>query len=430
MTWDISTPPGSEAKSNGDNRIRELKVDIASALTAEGSFPGADTANPKFRWTPPRGDTASRPASPVTGQLYFNTQTTSLERWSGSAWEAMDTIPAAGVLTAKLAPDSVDSTILKDDASTDGNRAVTTDHIRNSAITTPKIADGAVTAVKLDNAYFSFGDGSDGDYTISSGTVTLNGIKKYNNFTISAGAILTHDTDRAISLFVKGTLTLNGTVNIDGKSTTYTGGYCGAGGGGGGGGGSYSNNGGSGGEKGGSGFASSGGNGGNGGPLGSTGNGNGTQGSNGSIGSYLNDVGFILADKGSRGGAGGNSGPSADGHYSTGGAGGNGGGCIKIYAKNIVWGGSGLISAKGAVGSSGQNGYPVTTIHTDSGGAGGGGGGSGGSVMIVYNTLTGSPSFDLSGGLGGSGGTAWNVTGAGANGGQGSSGFYSLIKVA
>lgn len=123
MTWDTTTPAGSEAKSNGDNRIRELKTDIAAALTAEGSFPGADTANPKFRWTPSRGNTASRPASPVTGQLYINTQTLGLERYNGASWDFVETMP------------------------TDGS--VSTAKIVDSNVTTAKIADANVTPAKL-----------------------------------------------------------------------------------------------------------------------------------------------------------------------------------------------------------------------------------------------------------------------------------------
>lgn len=57
---------------------------------------------------------------------------------------------AAGVVdTAALANDSVDATKLKDDAATDANRAVTTDHIRDSAIVTGKINNLAVTTAKI-----------------------------------------------------------------------------------------------------------------------------------------------------------------------------------------------------------------------------------------------------------------------------------------
>jgi len=60
-------------------------------------------------------------------------------------------IQAGAVTTAKLATDSVDSTILKDDASVDGNRAVTTDHIRNSAVTNAKLANMATLTIKGNN---------------------------------------------------------------------------------------------------------------------------------------------------------------------------------------------------------------------------------------------------------------------------------------
>lgn len=54
-----------------------------------------------------------------------------------------------GILTAMLALDSVDATILKDDASVDANRAVTTNHIRDLAVTAAKIAALAVTTAKI-----------------------------------------------------------------------------------------------------------------------------------------------------------------------------------------------------------------------------------------------------------------------------------------
>ena len=52
------------------------------------------------------------------------------------------------VTTAKIATDAVDNTILKDDASVDANRAVTTNHIRDGNVTSAKIADFAVTCAK------------------------------------------------------------------------------------------------------------------------------------------------------------------------------------------------------------------------------------------------------------------------------------------
>jgi Phage T7 tail fibre protein len=53
------------------------------------------------------------------------------------------------VTTAKLADDSVTADKLRDDAATDANRAVTTNHIRDLAVSTGKIANNAVTDTKL-----------------------------------------------------------------------------------------------------------------------------------------------------------------------------------------------------------------------------------------------------------------------------------------
>lgn len=54
--------------------------------------------------------------------------------------------------TQSIANDAITADKLRDDASTDSNRAVTTNHIRNSAVNTDKIANGAVTYAKLDVA--------------------------------------------------------------------------------------------------------------------------------------------------------------------------------------------------------------------------------------------------------------------------------------
>ena len=48
-----------------------------------------------------------------------------------------------------LANDAVTAEKLRDDASTDANRAVTTNHIRDGAITTAKIGDSQVTEAKI-----------------------------------------------------------------------------------------------------------------------------------------------------------------------------------------------------------------------------------------------------------------------------------------
>ena len=63
---------------------------------------------------------------------------------------ATPTIAVTGsVGTSELAADSVTATELKDDASTDSNRAVTTNHIRDLAVTEGKLANDAVALTKI-----------------------------------------------------------------------------------------------------------------------------------------------------------------------------------------------------------------------------------------------------------------------------------------
>ena len=96
MTWDITTPTGSDNISNGDNIIREFKTDIQTALKAndatlgdEGVFP-VSTSSPKYRYRGLKGTTAQRP-TPGNYGLYYNTTTSQLERDNGSAWEVVGT---------------------------------------------------------------------------------------------------------------------------------------------------------------------------------------------------------------------------------------------------------------------------------------------------------------------------------------------------
>ena len=101
MTWDTTTPLVSESILNGDNRIRELKTDIQTALRGnasdgtEAKFPGSDTANPVYRYRGLKGNTAARPASGQYG-LYINTTLNTLQRDSGSAWEDVATLIPSG----------------------------------------------------------------------------------------------------------------------------------------------------------------------------------------------------------------------------------------------------------------------------------------------------------------------------------------------
>lgn len=103
--WDITTPAGSEAISNGDDRIREMKSAIQSALrgeVAEGTeavFPGTAAATaPVFRYRGLKDITGNRPASGQYG-LFFDTTRQSLQRDNGSTWDDIGTnIPAGTVM--------------------------------------------------------------------------------------------------------------------------------------------------------------------------------------------------------------------------------------------------------------------------------------------------------------------------------------------
>lgn len=104
MSWDTSTPVGSEAASNGDNRIRELKTDLQTALRGnasdgtEAKFPGTDTANPVYRYRGLKGATGARPAAGDYG-MYFDTTRSVLQRDNGTSWEDIGVaIPSGTVM--------------------------------------------------------------------------------------------------------------------------------------------------------------------------------------------------------------------------------------------------------------------------------------------------------------------------------------------
>lgn len=260
-----------------------------------------------------------------------------------------------------------------------------------------------------------FGDGSDGDVTIT-GTVTLSREMLYNNLTVASGAVLDTANYR---VWVRGTLTNYGVIHCDGYSANsrygaprreayMTFGRSGKGG------------------AGGTGAGSAGGftyvlEGGLGGRGGSGGSGSAGAGGSSPAGGYpsgfprlrtlfdLMMMCFIrhrgltddypwgdvwCVDGGCGGGGGGGDGTNY------GGGGGGGGGIVWIAARKII--NNGTIRARGG------NGYSPTV-----GNCGGGGGGGGGGIVLIYREKSGTGTCDVSGGLGGFGcGTGT----AGANG--------------
>ena len=274
-----------------------------------------------------------------------------------------------------------------------------------------------------------FGDGSDGDVTISSNT-TISRDMYYNNLTINGGNL---DTD-GWKVFVKGTLTIFSGYKIhnngnDGSAGTVgqAGDSGGAGGAGGGGGGAKTTGTVYGGKAGGDGA-----NGGAGGVNGT----DGFSGSNSSSGSVENvSITQVAGKSGGAGGAGGNAG--------AGGVGGSGGtvgtpgaaGTAPVFGIPHTWlqlfrwldPTTSLWAAfaqykSGSQSTGGGGGGGGGTTHSggnQKGGGGGGGGGAGssaGTLWVAAYTIVNNGTMECKGGAGGNGG-------AGGQGGSTGSGF-------
>jgi len=126
----------------------------------------------------------------------------------------------------------------------------------------------------------------------------------------------------------------------------------------------------------------------------------------------------LKSSAGSSGGNGGSSGAVAPsgGSGASGGSGGGGGaggsgGIVPIFAKKIIIGATGVISANGGDGGDGGNAGLSTCINVSgsaaggSGGGGGGGAGNGGVVLMVYSLLINTGSITVAAGTAGTGGT-------------------------
>ena len=278
---------------------------------------------------------------------------------------------------------------------------------------------------------FLYGDGSDGNVVISSNTV-LTEPKFYNDLTVNSGVSL----ESAFPIYVKGTLTLNGTIHSNGGASPDSPNFGEPGKGGGWVSGSFQsrwsgNNGGAGGGGfGGSDsstpqdfravFSSAGGNS----VTGSGVNSNTTYSARHIIGlptilsgfwdraPYTDGYGVdVHRIRGGLGGGGGLKLGSA-----IGGAGGGGGGILRVFARSLS--GSGSLSANGGKGGNASG---------DSGSSAYGGGGGGGGVVILISSAS-SHSFTLSasGGAGGTGFGSYSGTTAQA-GGSGITKFYGGV---
>ena len=311
-----------------------------------------------------------------------------------------------------------------------------------------------------------YGDGNDGNVTISSNT-TLTTDMFYNNLTINDTFVLNPNGFR---IFVKGTLTYVGTGKIAANGGAGGTGGNGSGGGGGGSGGTAgtaAHSSGSlpaslAGQAGGAGGSTNGSNGAAGtaavkamsgaGAAGGDGGGGGhgpssytigTAGAAGSVsGTILNiprvsiSAYFLMDNQPSLAnfaiaagsGSGGGGAAGRDGASNPAGPGGGGGGSggtggiAWLAAKTIVTvNGNSYFEAKGAVGGNGGNG--ATVNNYGGGGGGGGGGGRGGALILIYSSITGTGTTSVTGGSGGSGGTgSFGASGSGGDGTVGSNG--------
>lgn len=295
-----------------------------------------------------------------------------------------------------------------------------------------------------------FGDGSDGNGTISSGTTSLTKDTYYKNLTISGtGAVALNGYKLFVSEVLDisaapaGAITFNGSAG--GNASTTTGGTAGTSPfvntQGGGGSGQNGPNGGT--TTGTAGTASSaitgvGGSGSGAGGTAGTGA-SGAGGSGGGVGSltlhssrkrYTQFFYQSSSVTQVRGGVAGGSGGSGGGDATAGGGGGasgGGGGHAWIAARIINRGGSTAAGAIQANGGNGGNGG--TPAAGNRGGGGGGGGGNGGWIQLFYLHLIGSTATNALQAKGGNGGTGGTKTGTGTNGAGGDGGSSGYITV-
>lgn len=115
-------------------------------------------------------------------------------------------------------------------------------------------------------------------------------------------------------------------------------------------------------------------------------------------------------------------------------AGGAGGGCLDIRARDVVVEATGIVHADGAAGTNGSDGVANTTDGVVAGGSGASAGGGGGTVCILYGTLANAGTIRAAGGAAATGGlgktrTAGvdNVNAPTSNGGNSSAGHSGFV---
>ena len=384
----------------------------------------------------------------------------------------------------------VDSTLTATSTGLSVNTSTVVSQIATSTPTADKIpiADGS-GEIDIDwlptllNA-IAFSDGSDGEVTLSASTTLISDMY-YNNLTVDSGVVLNTGGYR---IFVKGTLTNNGTIsrdgNIGGNGTDATAGFIGDKGvggvalasgtiygglaGGDGADGVKAQNSTTDGKNGTAGGdldpsitnvnGTAGGSGGTGGLTPGTGGTGGTatiETNNFNFGAFTSGVldsettikyipyllngnsSFNTLSSSASCGGGGSGYAIADptSNASSGGAGGAGGNAGIVYIQANIIINNGTISVIGGAGGDAGESFTTNGAVAAASGSGGGAGGSGGLVVLVYTSYPTTGTVTISGGAGGTGavhqGTAGSTGGSsdGNNGSSGNAGKYIQIKL-
>lgn len=142
-----------------------------------------------------------------------------------TATTASGDVTVAGSGAVTIANDAVNADKLKDSASTDADRAVTTNHIRDDAVTQPKIGDDAVGAAQLNLATATSGNSTTSNQSSSFGTnlrtISLDPGTYLVNGGLTAEYRLASAEITILPYVASGTATISPSVGAEATTNTY-----------------------------------------------------------------------------------------------------------------------------------------------------------------------------------------------------------------
>lgn len=375
-----ATPPSGGTRYNSTTTSLEFWngsawESVASSSTNSFVEKTSDTGSAVM----PAGTTAQRDAAPTAGFMRFNDTTDLIEFWNGVSWQSVSS-SASGSFVAQTVPTAGTPSAVIPVGTTAQRQtlpAPTAGFLRFNTTYDPDSLEVYNGTTWGQLAYVP-DLGTLTDLIPANGAV-LPGSGTYENITINAGVTVT--VSGASSLTARGTVTINGTIN--GDSLGLPGGS--------------------------SAFAA----------------GAGVSGSRGQgLGSATQPYGFSAYQLGSSGQSGGASvGVGAAGFS---GSGGSAGATLIIQSQGpIVMGGSAIITARG------QSANAATVVTPGSLSIGGSGGGSGGLIVLQSQTsltLTAGATLSVNGGNGSAGAYGVGTNGNGASGGGGGAGGFIVLN--